>query len=109
MFCFQDCFSIKSIDLSHNNVPFITKRMFPEDKYDHHDDNSDMSFTIIIIIATRWQPYRLERIDLSHNMMPVLTEGVSRIMIMMIVMVMVMTMLIMIRKMKMVIIMVMLS
>ena len=24
----------------------------------------------------RFQPYKLERIDLSHNMMPVLTEGV---------------------------------
>ena len=35
----QDCFSIKSIDLSHNNIPFITKRMFPEDKYDYHDEH----------------------------------------------------------------------
>ena len=41
LICFQDCFSIKSIDLSHNNIPFITKRMFPEDKYDHDDDNCD--------------------------------------------------------------------
>merc|ERR1712004_153923 len=45
---FDDCFSIKSIDLSHNNIPFITKRMFPEDKF---------------------QPYKLERIDLSHNIL----------------------------------------
>ena len=39
----QDCFSIKSIDLSHNNIPFITKRMFPEDKYDYHDNYENLT------------------------------------------------------------------
>jgi len=52
---FEDCLSIRTLDLSHNNIPFITKKMFPE---------------------SRWVPYKLEEVDLSYNMMPVLTDGV---------------------------------
>ena len=48
-----------------------------------------MMMTIMMI---RWQPYRLESIDLSHNMMPVLTEGVSMMMTMMNMMKMMMKM-----------------
>lgn len=50
----DDCLSIKSVNLSHNLIPFVTKRMFPE---------------------SRWQPYKLQEVDLSYNMMPVLTSG----------------------------------
>ena len=54
---FDDCLSIRSLDLSFNKIPFITKKMFPE---------------------SRWIPYKLEEVDLSHNSMPVLTDGVLR-------------------------------
>jgi len=50
----EDCLSIRSIDLSYNNIPFVTELMFPEN---------------------RWIPYRLEKIDLSFNTMPVITRG----------------------------------
>jgi hypothetical protein len=45
------------IDLSHNKIPFVTKKMFPEHK---------------------WIPYKLEKLDLSHNLMPVLTKEILR-------------------------------
>lgn len=51
----EDLLSLKTIDLSHNNIGFITKRMFPE---------------------SRWTPYKVQEIDLSYNMMPVLTQGI---------------------------------
>ena len=54
---FDDCLSIRALDLSFNKIPFITKKMFPE---------------------SRWIPYKLEEVDLSHNSMPVLTDGVLR-------------------------------
>ena len=50
---FEDCLSIRRIDLSHNKVAFVTRKMFPESK---------------------WVPYRLQWVDLSHNEMPVLTK-----------------------------------
>ena len=46
---------MKQIDLSHNRIPFVTNKMFPESK---------------------WIPYRLEHVDLSHNQMPVLTKEI---------------------------------
>jgi len=52
----EDLLSLKTIDLSHNNIGFITKRMFPE---------------------SRWTPYKLQEIDLSYNTMPVLTQGIN--------------------------------
>ena len=47
------CFFPFQIDLSHNRVPFVTSKMFPEHK---------------------WIPYKLEHLDLSHNNMPVITK-----------------------------------
>ena len=47
--------SIRKLDLSFNQIPFVTKKMFPESK---------------------WVPYKLEYVDLSHNRMPVLTDGI---------------------------------
>ncbi len=41
------------VNVSHNRIPFVTKKMFPE---------------------SRWIPYKLESVDLSHNSMPVLTR-----------------------------------
>lgn len=40
------------INLSHNRIGFLTKKMFP---------------------ASPWIPYRLMEIDLSHNELPVVT------------------------------------
>ena len=54
---FDDCLSIRRLDLSFNRIPFVTKKMFPESK---------------------WIPYKLEEVDLSHNRMPVLTDGILR-------------------------------
>ena len=30
---FEDCLSIRRIDLSHNKVAFVTRKMFPESKW----------------------------------------------------------------------------
>ena len=49
-----------------------------DDNGDNNDDDNDNDNND----NPRWQPYRLESIDLSHNMMPVLTEGVSMMMMM---------------------------
>jgi Leucine-rich repeat (LRR) protein len=49
----EDTLSIRKVDLSYNRIPFVTGKMFPE---------------------SRWQPYRVEWVDLSHNHMPVLTK-----------------------------------
>ncbi|XP_040569853.1 uncharacterized protein [Lepeophtheirus salmonis] len=54
---FEDTLSIRKIDLSHNQIPFITPKMFPE---------------------SRWAPYRLNHVDLSHNLMPVLTKSILK-------------------------------
>ena len=43
------------LNLSHNKIPFVTRKMFPE---------------------SRWVPYKLTHIDLSHNVMPVLTREI---------------------------------
>jgi len=51
----DDCLSLRRIDLSYNNIPFVTMKMFPWNK---------------------WIPYKLEEIDLSYNTMPVLTQGI---------------------------------
>ncbi|XP_045529109.1 chaoptin isoform X1 [Pieris brassicae] len=48
----DDCLSIEMINLSHNRIGFLSKKMFP---------------------ASPWIPYRLLEIDLSHNEIPVLT------------------------------------
>lgn len=47
--------SATQIDVSHNKIPFVTNKMFPESK---------------------WVPYHLEKVDLSHNVMPVLTKEI---------------------------------
>ena len=41
------------LNVSHNQIPFVTSKMFPE---------------------SRWVPYKLETVDLSHNLMPVITR-----------------------------------
>ncbi|XP_023321247.1 chaoptin [Eurytemora carolleeae] len=51
----EDCLSLRKIDLSFNNIAFITPLMFPEKK---------------------WVPYKLQEIDLSFNTIPVLTSGI---------------------------------
>ena len=48
-------FLLPQLNLSHNKIPFVTRKMFPE---------------------SRWVPYKLTHIDLSHNVMPVLTREV---------------------------------
>ncbi|XP_046617159.1 chaoptin [Neodiprion virginianus] len=48
----DDCLSLERINLSHNRISFITRKMFPNDP---------------------WIPYRLREIDLSYNTMPVIT------------------------------------
>lgn len=45
-------FSSRQLKLHHNKISFITRKMFP---------------------SNPWVPYRLERLDLSHNLIPVLT------------------------------------
>lgn len=52
---FEDLQSLRWLDLSYNRIPFVTKKMFPENK---------------------WIPYRLEWLDLSYNSMPVLTKEI---------------------------------
>eukprot|EP00095_Tigriopus_kingsejongensis_P011359 maker-scaffold444_size168727-snap-gene-0.34 protein:Tk11359 transcript:maker-scaffold444_size168727-snap-gene-0.34-mRNA-1 annotation:"Chaoptin" len=52
---FEDLQSLRMLDLSYNRIPFVTEKMFPENK---------------------WIPYRLEWLDLSHNHMPVLTKEI---------------------------------
>ena len=44
------------INLSHNKISFVSRKMFP---------------------ANIWIPYRLERVDLSHNLIPVLTFDIT--------------------------------
>lgn len=44
------------LNLRNNKISFITRKMFPENP---------------------WIPYRLERVDLSHNLIPVLTFDIT--------------------------------
>jgi Leucine-rich repeat (LRR) protein len=44
------------LNLRNNKISFITRKMFP---------------------ANPWIPYRLERVDLSHNLIPVLTFDIT--------------------------------
>lgn len=48
----DDCLSLERIDLSHNEIAFVSKKTLPNDP---------------------WIPYRLKEVDLSYNLMPVLT------------------------------------
>ncbi|CAK1548835.1 unnamed protein product [Leptosia nina] len=48
----DDCLSLEMVNLSHNRIGFLTKKMFP---------------------ANPWIPYRLMEIDLSYNEIPVVT------------------------------------
>lgn len=48
----DDCLSLESIDLSHNHISFVTRKMFPSNIY---------------------IPYKLSHVNLSYNLMPVLT------------------------------------
>lgn len=48
----DDCLSLEKLNLSHNKISFITKKMLPNDP---------------------WIPYKLKEVDLSYNTLPVLT------------------------------------
>ncbi|XP_050669164.1 chaoptin [Leptidea sinapis] len=48
----DDCLSLESVNLSHNKIGFLNKKMFP---------------------SSPWIPYRLMEVDLSHNEIPVVT------------------------------------
>ncbi|KAG6444332.1 chaoptin [Manduca sexta] len=52
----DDCLSLEMVNLSHNNIGFLTKKMFP---------------------YSPWIPYRLQEIDLSYNEIPVLTYDLT--------------------------------
>ncbi|XP_028981871.1 uncharacterized protein LOC107036999 [Diachasma alloeum] len=52
----DDCLSLERINLSHNKFSFITRKTFPNDPY---------------------IPYRLKEVDLSYNLMPVLTYDIT--------------------------------
>lgn len=48
----DDCLSLERLNLSHNKISFITRKMLPNDP---------------------WIPYKLKEVDLSYNTMPVVT------------------------------------
>lgn len=52
----DDCLSLERVNLSHNKISFVTKKTFPSNPY---------------------IPYRLREVDLSHNVMPVLTHDIT--------------------------------
>ncbi|XP_059473755.1 chondroadherin-like protein [Neocloeon triangulifer] len=52
----DDCLSLEKIDLSFNNIGFVTRPMFPSNPY---------------------IPYKLREVDLSHNAIPVLTMDLT--------------------------------
>lgn len=52
----DDCLSLEKVNLSHNKISFITRKMFP---------------------SNPWIPYKLKEIDLSYNTMPVLTFDIT--------------------------------
>lgn len=49
---FDDCLSLESLNLSHNKIAFLSRKTLPNDP---------------------WIPYKLKHLDLSYNVMPVLT------------------------------------
>uniref|UniRef100_A0A1B0GJZ8 Uncharacterized protein n=2 Tax=Lutzomyia longipalpis TaxID=7200 RepID=A0A1B0GJZ8_LUTLO len=52
----EDCLSLIEIDLSFNRISFVTKKTFPSDPY---------------------VPYRLAKINLSHNKLPLITKDIT--------------------------------
>ncbi|CAG9813618.1 unnamed protein product [Phaedon cochleariae] len=52
----DDCLSIEKVDLSHNKISFLSRKSFPSNPY---------------------IPYKLREIDLSYNLMPVLTMDIT--------------------------------
>ncbi|XP_043466037.1 toll-like receptor 3 [Leptopilina heterotoma] len=52
----DDCLSLERVNLKHNKISFITRKMFP---------------------SNPWIPYKLKEIDLSYNTMPVLTFDIT--------------------------------
>ncbi|XP_047038382.1 toll-like receptor Tollo [Helicoverpa zea] len=52
----DDCLSLEEVNLSHNKIGFLTKKMFP---------------------SNPWIPYRLRDIDLSYNEIPVVTHDLT--------------------------------
>ncbi|XP_039433042.1 chaoptin-like [Culex pipiens pallens] len=52
----DDCLSLDEIDLSYNRFSFITKKTFP---------------------SNQWIPYRLRKINLSHNSMAIVTHDLK--------------------------------
>ncbi|KAJ8958595.1 hypothetical protein NQ318_016316 [Aromia moschata] len=48
----DDCLSLENLNLSHNKISFLTRKTFPSNPY---------------------IPYKLKEIDLSYNLMPVIT------------------------------------
>ncbi|KAJ8895326.1 hypothetical protein PR048_000651 [Dryococelus australis] len=52
----QACSCMAEVNLSHNEISFITRKTFP---------------------SSPWIPYRLRHVDLSYNVMPVLTFDIT--------------------------------
>ncbi|KAF4522691.1 hypothetical protein B566_EDAN012708 [Ephemera danica] len=52
----DDCLSLERVNLSHNNIGFVTRPMFPSSPY---------------------IPYKLREVDLSYNTIPVLTGDLT--------------------------------
>ncbi|XP_069692523.1 chaoptin-like isoform X1 [Periplaneta americana] len=52
----DDCLSLERVNLSHNKISFVTRHTFP---------------------SSPWVPYRLREVDLSYNVMPVLTYDIT--------------------------------
>ena len=48
--------SVCQVNLSHNKISFVTRRTFP---------------------SSPWVPYKLREVDLSYNVMPVLTYDIT--------------------------------
>lgn len=48
--------SVRQVNLSHNKISFLTRHTFP---------------------SSPWVPYKLREVDLSYNVMPVLTYDVT--------------------------------
>ncbi|XP_030759456.1 protein artichoke [Sitophilus oryzae] len=53
---FEECLSLERLNLSHNKITFITRKMFPSNPY---------------------YPYKLNVIDLSYNSIPVITHDLT--------------------------------
>ncbi|CAH1183023.1 unnamed protein product [Ceutorhynchus assimilis] len=53
---FEECLSLERLNLSHNKIAFVTRKMFP---------------------SNPWVPYKLQSIDLSYNSIPVLTYDLT--------------------------------